>query len=257
MAESDAEQVEWLAARTLANGTVVRFRYVRPEDEPLISDAIRTASRETLLHRFFSPIRSVAPELLRQMLALDAAREKCIVGVTEGDFSKRPSDDGIARPHPNEVISPQQPSPGLRPPSPAPVGEGTNPLPRGEGDSCAGSEVQERVLAQTSKEAFRKRIICGARYVRLPGDVPLLYSDAAEIAITVHDEFQHCGLGTLLLELLTKVARKDGIRRFEADVMASNVKMQRLFKKVFPKCTGRWRDGDVMHFVARLGGGEK
>ena len=60
----------WLAELPLAGGPVVRFRHVRPDDEPLVTEAIRTASRETLLHRFFSPIRSVAPDQLRRMLDL-------------------------------------------------------------------------------------------------------------------------------------------------------------------------------------------
>jgi GNAT superfamily N-acetyltransferase len=180
---ADEKEIEWLEARALANGAVVRFRAVRPEDEPLISEAIRTASRETLLHRFFSPIRSVSPELLRQMLALDAAKEKCIVGVTSGE---------------------------------------------------------------------KERVICGARYVRLEGVAPLPYSDVAEIAITVHDEFQHCGLGSLLLQLLNEVARRDSIKRFEADVMGSNVKMLRLFKKMFPVHERSWRAGGVVHLVAEL-----
>lgn len=169
----------WLAERTLADGTVVRFRPVRPEDEPLISEAIHSSSRETLLHRFFSPIRSVPRELLRQMLALDATREKCIVGV---------------------VTTPD-----------------------------------------------RTRIVCGARYVRLATP------RTAEIAITVHDDFQHRGLGTLLLQLLTTVALHDGIGRFEADVMCSNLKMLRLLRKLFPFCRSQRQMGDVMHVTAELG----
>src|SRR5258708_5859239 len=79
----------WLAAWPLANGSVVRFRYVCPDDEPFITEAIRTASRETLLHRFFSPIRSVAPDLLRRMLAIDRTREMCVVGVVEENGATR------------------------------------------------------------------------------------------------------------------------------------------------------------------------
>src|ERR1043166_1138509 len=72
---------EWVAELPLAGGPVVRFRHVRPEDEPFIVEAIRTASRETLLHRFFSPMRSVSPDLLRQMLSIERAKEACLVGV--------------------------------------------------------------------------------------------------------------------------------------------------------------------------------
>ena len=67
---------EWVAELPLAGGPVVRFRHVRSEDEPFIAEAIRTASRETLLHRFFSPMRSVSLGLLRQMLSIDRRRRR-------------------------------------------------------------------------------------------------------------------------------------------------------------------------------------
>jgi RimJ/RimL family protein N-acetyltransferase len=164
-----------LAELSLAGGPVIRFRHVCPEDESLITEAIRTASRQTLLHRFFSPIRSVSPDQLRRMLAIDRANEVCIVGViTEHNVT---------------------------------------------------------------------RIICGGRYVRLSKPA------AAEIAITVHDEFQYRGLGTFLLRLLARLAVTDGIRTFEADVMSSNRKMSNLFRKLAPNLTAARRMGDVIHFV--------
>jgi acetyltransferase len=167
---------EWLAELTLAGGPVVRFRHVQPDDEPFIAEAIRTASRETLLHRFFSPIRSVSPALLRQMLSIDRAKEMCIVGVVTGS--------GTAR------------------------------------------------------------IICGARFVKLrPG--------AAEIALTVHDDFQRRGLGTFLVKLLAGLAQAEGVRWFEAEVLASNHKMLKLFKNVVPHSSGHWT-GDVNHVVIDL-----
>jgi acetyltransferase len=73
----------WLAEVSLPDGRVVHFRHVQPDDQPQIEDAIRSASRETLLHRFFSPIRRVSPERLRKMLTIDRAQEACIVGVVE------------------------------------------------------------------------------------------------------------------------------------------------------------------------------
>ena len=163
----------WLAACPLADGRVVRFRHVSPDDQPLITEGIRTASRETLLHRFFSPIRSVAPDMLRGMLAIDRTQGLCIVGAVE--------------------------------------------------------------------ENGATRIICGARYVRLPEP------GRAEIAFTVHDDYQHRGLGTFLLKLLAKLAGPEGIRWFEADVMNSNQKMLNLFRKVVPGLTKQRRMGDVQH----------
>jgi GNAT superfamily N-acetyltransferase len=168
---------EWVAEFQIAVGPVVRFRHVRPDDEPLIAEAIRTASRETLLHRFFSPIRSVSPKLLRQMLSIDRVKETCIVGVVAGNDAAR--------------------------------------------------------------------IVCGARYVKLR-------PDAAEIALTVHDDFQRRGLGAFMLKLLAKLARAEGIRWFEAEVMASNHKMLSLFKKVTPDRVVRHWTGDLCHIVIDL-----
>jgi acetyltransferase len=168
----------WVDEFTLADGPVVRFRHVRPSDESLISDAISTASRETLLHRFFSPIRKVSPELLRKMLEIDRQKETCIVGLIQ-----------------IESVS---------------------------------------------------RLICGARYIKLPRP------GAAEIALTVHDDFQRRGLGTFLLNLLIRLARAEGMRWFEADVMSSNTGMLRLLEKAGPP-SADWRQGiDVKHLVLDL-----
>jgi acetyltransferase len=164
---------EWLAEFTLPDNTKVRFRRVCVADEPLIATAINSASRETLLHRFFSPIRRVSPEQLRRMLVFDPASETCIVGVRE--------------------------------------------------------------------TATDRRIICGARYVKLP------HPSAAEIAITVHDEFQHSGLGTFLLRLLAQLAQRERLEWFEAEVLSSNQKMLNLLRKLArDQATGHWT-GDVYH----------
>lgn len=172
------DEQDWLAEKPLTGGRVVRFRHVRPEDQPLITEALRTASRETLLHRFFSPIRSVPPDLLRQMLAIDRTKETCIVGVAE--------ENGAAR------------------------------------------------------------IVCGARYVKLPK------AEAAEFAVTVHDDFQRRGLGRFLLKLLARLARAEGIRQFEADVMNSNQKMLNLFRKATSSRAGWQRTDDIHHVVLDL-----
>jgi len=168
----------WLAVLQLKAGPLVRFRHVRPDDQPLLTEAIRTASRETLLHRFFSPIRSVSPDLLRQMLSIDRTKETCIVGVAE--------------------------------------------------------------------ENGAMRMVCGARYVKLPK------AEAAEFAVTVHDDFQRRGLGKFLLKLLARLARAEGIRQFEADVMNSNQKMLNLFRQATNSRVGWRRTDDIHHVVLDL-----
>ena len=168
-----SDDSDWCAEWPLDGGQLVRFRHVRPEDGPLVAEAIRTASRETLLHRFFSPIRSVSPVQLREMLDIDRAKQTCIVGL-------------IATPD-------------------------------------------------------NTRLVCGARYVRLP------QPHTAEVAVTVHDDFQHRGLGTFLIQVLARVALAVGIFGFEGYVMNSNRKMLNLFTKLAPNQVRTRQPGDITH----------
>jgi GNAT superfamily N-acetyltransferase len=62
-----------------------------------------------------------------------------------------------------------------------------------------------------------------ARYVRLRDD-----PSVGEAAVTVIDEFQGRGLGTLLLVLLARAAIEHGIRRFRAFVLEENRPMRDL-----------------------------
>jgi len=153
----------------LASGEELQVRPVTPEDESLIAEAFRTASPETLLHRFFTPLLELPPAELKRMLAIDPARETCIVGELSG--------------------------------------------PGG------------------------KRIVCGARYVRLADP------SVAEIALTVHDEFQGKGIGTFLLGHLIRLGRADGIRSFAGDVLATNTRMLRLLNKLAPGCRSTFAEG--------------
>jgi GNAT superfamily N-acetyltransferase len=66
-----------------------------------------------------------------------------------------------------------------------------------------------------------------ARYVRLPDD-----PDVAEAAVTVIDDYQGRGLGTLLLEALGAVALKNGIRRFRGYALETNRPMREVLEGV-------------------------
>ena len=64
-----------------------------------------------------------------------------------------------------------------------------------------------------------------ARYIREPGD-----PTAAEIAVTIVDDWQGRGLGTELLARLSDRASQEGIRRFTAAVAADNAAMAGLLR---------------------------
>ncbi|WP_222853533.1 bifunctional GNAT family N-acetyltransferase/acetate--CoA ligase family protein [Fodinicola acaciae] len=73
---------------------------------------------------------------------------------------------------------------------------------------------------------------CGALVVELAGELVALGSysalgdrQVAEVAFTVADDVHSRGVGTLLLEHLASAARRDGIGRFVAEVLAENAKM--------------------------------
>jgi GNAT superfamily N-acetyltransferase len=64
-----------------------------------------------------------------------------------------------------------------------------------------------------------------SRYVRL--DDP----EAAEMAVTVVDDWQGKGLGRILLDALVLEALENGITRFEGDVLMENRPMQELLRR--------------------------
>jgi RimJ/RimL family protein N-acetyltransferase len=80
------------------------------------------------------------------------------------------------------------------------------------------------LVAESPTEPVR-RLIAVARFVRLTDD-----PEAAEVAITVADNWQRRGLGSLLSARLADEARRLGIRRFTATMAADNVAAHRLME---------------------------
>jgi GNAT superfamily N-acetyltransferase len=73
-----------------------------------------------------------------------------------------------------------------------------------------------------------------ARYIRDADD-----PQAAEIAVTIIDDWQSRGLGTELLAWLSQRAREEGICRFTAVVASENVPMGMLLRTAGAVQTGR------------------
>jgi acetyltransferase len=63
------------------------------------------------------------------------------------------------------------------------------------------------------------------RYARTDG------GDTAEVAVTIADAWQGCGLGRLLLERVVDAARRNGVRRLTGDVLAANARMLALARR--------------------------
>lgn len=96
----------------------------------------------------------------------------------------------------------------------------------------------------------RERMICVGRYFKNQAN------DDAEVAITIHDDFQHRGIGVFLVQTLAKIARKNGIKNFTASVRADNQAMLHVFRKVAVQMESQL-DGDVYHLRFKLANGQE
>ena len=85
----------------------------------------------------------------------------------------------------------------------------------------------------------------GVTYVRSAFDPAL-----ADISFLIKDEFQERGLGTLLMGAAAIAARRNGVARFAADVLAENAPM----RAILDHAGIRWQraQGGVVHGVAAV-----
>ena len=90
-----------------------------------------------------------------------------------------------------------------------------------------------------------------ARYVRDADD-----PQAAEIAVTIVDDWQGRGLGTELLARLSDRARQEGVCRFTALTDASNVAVAALLRNAGARLVGRGR-GTVEYEITLTRGPEE
>jgi acyl-CoA hydrolase/RimJ/RimL family protein N-acetyltransferase len=70
------------------------------------------------------------------------------------------------------------------------------------------------------------------------------HTQAAEVAFVVQDEWQQKGMGTFLLDYLTQIAKKRGVKRFFAKVLPSNRPMLAVFHNSGYKVNTEF-DGDA------------
>ena len=84
-----------------------------------------------------------------------------------------------------------------------------------------------------------------ARYIRAPDD-----PQAAEIAVTIADDWQGRGLGTELLARLSDRARQEGICRFTATIAYGNAAMATLLQNMGAELAGH--DHGTVDYVVDL-----
>jgi RimJ/RimL family protein N-acetyltransferase len=102
------------------------------------------------------------------------------------------------------------------------------------------------LVAENPAEPARRLIAVG-RFVRLRDD-----PEAAEVAITVADDFQGRGRGSILGEHLAHSARNRGIRRFTATMSSQNVPAHRLMAKLTKHLQQQHVGGGVDELVLDL-----
>lgn len=103
---------------------------------------------------------------------------------------------------------------------------------------------REVVLVATTGSAAEESIVGGGRYI-------VTSEGRAEIAFTVEEDFQGQGVGGRLFEALVAIARRHGISVFEADVLAENTSMLRVFERS-ARAMKKRRDGEVVHVEMAL-----
>jgi RimJ/RimL family protein N-acetyltransferase len=99
-------------------------------------------------------------------------------------------------------------------------------------------------LAACLNESGEEKIVGVGRYT--VGEEPKR-PKSAEVTFCVADEYQGRGIGTALLDHLVRIARADGIEKFEGRLFASNSKMFTVLEKSGFKLKNVSESGGIVH----------
>lgn len=103
-------------------------------------------------------------------------------------------------------------------------------------------------LVVTLGSGSDETVIGGASYV-VSGNAD--HGKSAEVSFTIEEDYQGQGLASKLMAMLTQIARRHGITRFEADVLAGNAPMLKVFERSGLPARRR-SEGGVVHLVMDL-----
>ncbi len=105
-------------------------------------------------------------------------------------------------------------------------------------------DEREVVIVATTGAGADETIVGGGRYI-VTGE------NRAEIAFTVEEDYQGQGVAGRLFAALVEVARQRGIAVFEADVLAENPSMLRVFERTGLPMRKR-SEGGIVHLELTL-----
>jgi GNAT superfamily N-acetyltransferase len=102
-------------------------------------------------------------------------------------------------------------------------------------------------LVVTVNEVGGETLLAGGRYVVEGGERP----QSAELAFLTGGAYRGRGIASLLLLHLSRLARRAGLLRFQADVLAENRPMLNVFRRSGLAMLDR-RDGNTIHVTLSL-----
>ena len=110
---------------------------------------------------------------------------------------------------------------------------------------CDG--VDHLALVVVATKGAEHQFVAVARCIRDPAD-----ADLAEVAIAVADDWQHHGVGEMLIQALARSAWDAGIRSWNAILFTDNTAMRKLLQLVGKKQSEESKSAGVVGLVYKL-----